>query len=96
MDIQLPKLNGLEVAKRLRQSSDFNHVPIIAVSAYAMKGDLERFINAGCGAYTSKPLSVHELPLMIAEMLQQRRKDSPQVKRMEDGVDDGKENSYHR
>ncbi len=57
MDIQLPKINGLEVTRRLRQMPAFSHVPIIALTAYAMKGDEERIIAAGCDAYLAKPLS---------------------------------------
>ncbi len=74
MDIQLPKLSGLEVTRRLRQLPAFRRVPIVALTAYAMKGDKERFIAAGCDAYLSKPISTRELPKMIARMLQQRRK----------------------
>ena len=44
MDMQLPKLSGLEVTRRLRQMTAFSHIPIIALTAYAMKGDKEKFI----------------------------------------------------
>ena len=74
MDIQLPKLSGLEVTKKLRETSAFSHVPIIALTAYAMKGDKEKFINAGCDAYVSKPINTRELPGVIAEMLLQAAK----------------------
>jgi len=77
MDMQLPKLNGLEVTKRLRKTSAFSHTPIIALTAYAMKGDREKFISGGCDAYVSKPINTRELPGMIAEMLRQRQKGSP-------------------
>jgi len=70
MDIQLPKLNGLEVTKRLRETSAFSHIPIIAITAYAMKGDKEKAINAGCDAYLTKPINTRELPGVIAQMLQ--------------------------
>ena len=69
MDIQLPKLSGLEVTRRLRKTSAFSHIPIIAITAYAMKGDKEKIINAGCDAYLSKPFHTHELTEVIAEML---------------------------
>ncbi len=69
MDMQLPKMNGLEVTRRLRQMSAFSHIPIIAVTAYAMKGDDERIIEAGCDAYLSKPVNTRELPRVVAEML---------------------------
>ena len=69
MDMQLPRLSGLEVTRRLRQMPSFKHVPIIAVTAYAMKGDREKFIAAGCDAYLSKPIDTRELPGMVARML---------------------------
>jgi len=75
MDIQLPKMNGLEVARRLRETPAFSHTPIIAITAYAMKGDKERVIESGCDAYLSKPINTRELPEVIAEMLLQRQKD---------------------
>ncbi|MFC1974608.1 response regulator [Chloroflexota bacterium] len=73
MDMRLPKLNGLEVTRRLRQTPEFNHIPIIALTAYAMKGDRERVIESGCDAYLSKPVNTHELSVVIAEMLLGRK-----------------------
>ncbi len=69
MDIQLPKLSGLEVTRKLRQIPAFSHIPIIGLTAYAMKGDKERVIEAGCDAYLPKPINTRELPRMIAQML---------------------------
>jgi len=69
MDIQLPKMSGLEVTRKLRQMPTFNHVPIIAITAYAMKGDKEKFIESGCDAYLSKPIDTRELPRVIEGML---------------------------
>ena len=74
MDIQLPEMGGLEVTKRLRQMAEFKDIPIIAVTAYAMKGDMESFIEAGCDAYVSKPINTRELPRMITEMLQRHKR----------------------
>ena len=74
MDIQLPKLSGLEVTKKLRQMPSFSRIPIIALTAYAMKGDKEKLIEAGCDAYLPKPFSARELPAMINEMLQNNRR----------------------
>ena len=74
MDIQLPKLNGLEVTRKLRGNVAFSQIPIIALTAYAMKGDKERAIEAGCDAYLSKPIDTRQLPGMIAEMLLQQQK----------------------
>ena len=76
MDIQLPKVNGVEVTKKLRQMSDFKQTPIIAVTAYAMKGDEEKFMKAGCDAYVPKPINTRQLPEIVAKMLLQRQKDS--------------------
>ena len=76
MDIQIPGMNGLEVTRKLRENSAFSRIPIIAVSAYAMKGDREKAIEAGCNAYLSKPFNIHELTGLIAEMLLQRQKDN--------------------
>lgn len=77
MDMQLPKLSGLEVTQKLRQMAEFSHVPIIALTAYAMKGDKEKFIEAGCDAYLSKPIDTRELPETIARMLSGRGKQAP-------------------
>ncbi len=75
MDMQLPKLSGLEVIKRLRQMPAFAHIPIVAVTAYAMKGDKEIFIDAGCDAYLAKPVNTRELPGVIAELLLQLKRE---------------------
>jgi two-component system cell cycle response regulator DivK len=76
MDLNLPKVSGLEVTKRLRQMPAFNRIPIIAVTAHAMKGDKEKIIEAGCDAYLPKPINTHQLPRVVAEILRQRQKDS--------------------
>lgn len=77
MDLNLPTMTGFEVAKRLRQDPAFKHTPIIAITAYAMKGDRERVIESGCDAYLSKPIDTRELPEVITEMLSRRQKDNP-------------------
>ena len=69
MDIRLPKMTGLEVAKKLRESPAFSHTPIIAITAYAMSSDKERAIDSGCDAYLSKPINTRTLPGVVAEML---------------------------
>ena len=58
MDIQLPEISGLEVTKWLKDDEELAHIPIIAVTAFAMKGDEERILQGGCEAYISKPISV--------------------------------------
>ena len=76
MDIQLPKVSGLEVTGRLRQMPDFSHLPILAVTAYAMRGDKEKAIEAGCNGYLSKPINTRELPKVVAEMLSAGEEDN--------------------
>jgi len=75
MDIQLPKMSGLEVTRKLRESPAFSYTLIIGLTAYAMKGDKERVLESGCDAYLSKPFHPRELSEMIAEMLLQRQKE---------------------
>lgn len=58
MDIQLPEVSGLEVTKWLKEDDTLHAIPVIAVTAFAMKGDEERIRQGGCEAYISKPISV--------------------------------------
>ncbi len=60
MDIQLPEISGLEVTERIKADSDIAHIPIIAVTAFAMKDDEEKILRAGCEAYISKPISISD------------------------------------
>ncbi|MGD9158499.1 MAG: response regulator [Desulfobacteraceae bacterium] len=57
LDIQLPRMDGYEVARRLRQTEEMKSVPIIAVTSYAMVGDREKAIEAGCTGYIEKPIN---------------------------------------
>ena len=63
LDINLPDIDGYEVARRLRSSTkvELAHIPIIAVTANAMKVDAERCLDAGCDLYISKPIDIQEL-----------------------------------
>src|SRR5262249_10204725 len=58
MDIQLPEVSGLEVTKWLKEDPELKAIPVVAVTAFAMKGDEERIRKGGCEAYLSKPISV--------------------------------------
>ena len=58
MDIQLPEVSGLEVTRWIKEDPDLRPIPVIAVTAFAMKGDEERIREGGCEAYLSKPISV--------------------------------------
>ena len=58
MDIQLPEISGLEVTRMLKNNDDLKHIPVIAVTAFAMKGDEEKIREGGCEGYIAKPISV--------------------------------------
>jgi len=61
MDVQMPRLEGIEATKRLRANPAFAHTPIVALTALAMPGDEERCLEAGANAYLSKPVGMKEL-----------------------------------
>jgi two-component system cell cycle response regulator DivK len=63
LDINLPDIDGYEVARRIRHSAKHAvvYVPIIAITANALKGDAEKALNAGCDVYMSKPINIREL-----------------------------------
>ena len=69
MDIQLPEVSGLEVTKWLKEDDALHHIPVIAVTAFAMKGDEERIRQGGCEAYISKPISVARFLETVATYL---------------------------
>lgn len=58
MDIQLPEVSGLEVIRWIKDDEALKHIPVIAITAFAMKGDEEKIRQGGCEAYLSKPISV--------------------------------------
>jgi two-component system, cell cycle response regulator DivK len=58
MDIQLPEVSGIEVTKWLKEDETLRSIPVIAVTAFAMKGDEQKIREGGCEAYISKPISV--------------------------------------
>lgn len=69
MDIQLPEVSGLEVTKWLKEDESLASIPVIAVTAFAMKGDEERILQGGCEGYISKPISVPHFLETIAEYI---------------------------
>ena len=58
MDIQLPNVSGLDLTKWLKEEEDLRSIPVVAITAFAMKGDEERIRSGGCEAYISKPITV--------------------------------------
>ena len=69
MDIQLPEVSGLEVTKWIKEDDDIKQIPVIAVTAFAMKGDEEKFRSGGCEAYIAKPISVNGFLETVARFL---------------------------
>lgn len=69
MDIQLPEVSGLEVTKWIKEDADLRAIPVIAVTAFAMKGDEEKIREGGCEAYIAKPISVTGFLSTVARFL---------------------------
>ena len=67
MDLQLPGIDGLELTRRIKSDPATAGIAIIAVTAYAMKGDREKALEAGCDAYVTKPIDTRTLPALIAQ-----------------------------
>jgi two-component system cell cycle response regulator DivK len=58
MDVQLPTVSGLDVTRWIKSDASIRHIPVIAVTAFAMKGDEEKILECGCEAYIAKPISI--------------------------------------
>jgi len=71
MDIQLPEVSGLEVTKWIKADDELKSIPVIAVTAFAMKGDEEKIRSGGCEAYIAKPISVNSFLETIQTVLGQ-------------------------
>ena len=72
MDLQLPGIDGLELTRRLKADAETRAIAIIAVTAYAMKGDREKALAAGCDDYVTKPIDTRALPEVIARHVGRR------------------------
>lgn len=70
MDIQLPEMSGLDVTRYIKAEEDLKHIPVIAVTAFAMKGDEEKMRSGGCEAYIAKPISIPSFLETIKKFLQ--------------------------
>jgi two-component system cell cycle response regulator DivK len=69
MDIQLPEVSGLEVTKWIKEDEELKSIPVIAVTAFAMKGDEEKIREGGCEAYIAKPISVTNFIEVVEKVL---------------------------
>jgi CheY-like chemotaxis protein len=72
MDIQLPGMDGLELTRQLKADPATRAVCVIALTAYAMKGDDEKAFAAGCDGYITKPIDVERLPVLVRSYLAER------------------------
>lgn len=72
MDIELPGMDGLTLARMLKGDEATKRIAIVALTAFAMKGDDQKALQAGCDAYISKPIDTRKLPLQVAEILNKR------------------------
>lgn len=72
MDIQLPGIDGLTLIRQIKADAGKKDIPIIAVTAHAMKGDQQKILDTGCDAYMSKPIDTRELPLTIEKYLKNK------------------------
>ncbi len=61
MDIQLPEISGLDVTRMIKADDALKDIPVVAVTAFAMKGDEEKFLEGGCEGYLAKPVSIDSL-----------------------------------
>lgn len=69
MDIQMPGMDGLTLTRLLKANSSYQHIPIVALTAFAMKGDEDKAREAGCHSYIIKPIETRKFPGQVAEIL---------------------------
>ncbi|MCT4509997.1 MAG: response regulator [Tepidibacter sp.] len=72
MDIQMPVMDGLTAVQILKENEQIKHIPIIALTALAMKDDKEKFINAGFDDYIKKPIDIREFKKVVSDYLERR------------------------
>lgn len=72
MDIQLPEVSGLEVTKWIKDDETLAHIPVVAVTAFAMKGDEKRIRDGGCEAYIAKPITVTSFLATIRKLVEEQ------------------------
>ena len=69
MDLQLPGVDGLELTRRLKADPKYRDIVVVALTAYAMKGDAEKARAAGCDGYVTKPIDTEALARLVAELI---------------------------
>lgn len=73
MDLQLPGLDGFTATRILKEDAITRDIPVVALTAYAMRGDAERALEAGCNGYITKPIDAREFPKTVANFLKQKQ-----------------------
>ncbi|MCZ6679403.1 MAG: response regulator [Candidatus Poribacteria bacterium] len=76
MDIYLPGMSGKDLTRQIKANPKWNHLPIIALTASAMKGDREQFLDAGCDDYISKPVNTRELAELVDTYISKEKTDN--------------------
>lgn len=69
MDMQLPGLDGFDATRRLKNDPATRDIPVVAITAYAMRGDAEKMYQAGCAGYIPKPIDIHQFAQTVARFL---------------------------
>ena len=69
MDIALPGMDGLTLTRKLKADERLKHVPVVAITAFAMKGDEQKALDAGCNGYITKPIDTRKFPQQVAAFL---------------------------
>jgi CheY-like chemotaxis protein len=69
MDIQMPVMDGIEASQTLKMDAKTRNIPILALTSYAMKGDRDKILRAGCDGYLAKPVDIREFLLTVAQYL---------------------------
>ena len=77
MDIMMPKMDGLEATRIIKADNKTKHIPVIALTSYAMKGDREKTLEAGCDGYIAKPIDIQEVLKTIEHFLAAQEKVYP-------------------
>jgi CheY-like chemotaxis protein len=75
MDIQMPGMDGLTLTRLLKANPSYQHIPVVALTAFAMKGDEDKAREAGCHSYIIKPIETRKLPGQVAKVLAAVQKD---------------------
>ena len=86
MDMQLPGTDGLELVAELRQDERFRALPIVALTAHALRGDRERFLAGGCDGYIAKPIDVATFTLQVEAVLRQVADDAGAARLRNEGT----------